>query len=66
MSQPSFTQRSTFTRKPLFTQGLMLRLVYLPLFWLLGTQFFESKLVAVKISYFAMTNFRALDVLTIY
>ena len=66
MSQPLFTQRSIFTRKPLFTPALMFWLVYLPLFWLLEMQFFESKLVAAKISYFKMTNFWALDVLTIY
>ena len=32
----------------------------------LNTQFFESKLVAEKISCFEMTNFQALDTLTIY
>ena len=66
MSQPLFTQRSIFTGKSLFTQALVLWLVYLPLFWLLETQFFESKLVAAKVSYFEMTNFRDLDVLTSY
>ena len=44
----------------------MLWLVYLPLFRLLEMQFFELKLVAAKISYFDMTNFWVLDVLTIY
>ena len=57
MSQPLFTQRSIFTRKPLFTPALMLWLVYLPLFWLLEMHFFESKLVAAKIPYFEMINF---------
>ena len=32
----------------------------------LNTQFFESKLVAEKISCFEMTNFQPLDTLTIY
>ena len=66
MSQPLFTQPSIFMGKPLFTPALMLWLVYLRLFWLLEMQFFESKLVAAKITYFEMTNFSALDVLTIY
>ena len=43
-----------------------LSLVYLPLLWWFGTQFFESKLVAEKISCFEMTNFWALNTLTIY
>ena len=57
MSQPLLTQRSIFTRKPLFTPALMLWLVYLPLFWLLEMHFFESKLMAAKIPYFEMINF---------
>ena len=43
-----------------------LSLVYLLLLWCLKTQFFESKLVVEKISCFEITNFRALDTLTIY
>ena len=39
--------------------------VQLPLLWWLKT-FFESKLEAEKISCFEMTNFQALDTLTIY
>ena len=66
MSQSLFMQRSIFTGKPLITEALMLWLVYLPLFWLLETQPFESKLVAAKVSYFEMTNFRDLDILTSY
>ena len=66
MSQPLFMQPSIFTGKPLFMPALMLWLVYLRLFWLLEMQFFESKLVAAKITYFEMTSFWAFDVLTIY
>ena len=47
-------------------QIYVLSLVQLPLLWWLKTQFFESKLVAEKISCFEMTNFQALDTLTIY
>ena len=39
-------------------QIYVLSLVQLPLLWWLKTQFFESKLVAEKISYFEMANFR--------
>ena len=47
-------------------QIYVLSLVQLPLLWWLKTQFFESKLVAEKISCFEMTNFQALNTLTIY
>ena len=47
-------------------QIYVLSLVQLPLLWWLKTQFFESKLVAEKISSFEMTNFQVLDTLTIY
>ena len=47
-------------------QIYVLSLVQLPLLWWLKTQFFESKLVAEKISCFEMTNFQVLDTLTIY
>ena len=47
-------------------QIYVLSLVQLPLLWWLKTQFFESKLVAEKISCFEMTNFQALDTLTIH
>ena len=55
-----------FANQAPYANIYVLSLVYLPLLWLLETQFFESKLVAEKISCFEMTNSRALETLTVY